>query len=64
MKYIIKLDREELVQMLTALSNDADELSKLAVNLKDEDMCQKIASMARKERALYSKILDTYEAID
>lgn len=64
MTYIIKLDREELVQVLTALSNDADELSKLAVNLKDDAMCQKIALMARRERALYSKILDTYEDID
>lgn len=64
MKYIIKLDREELVQVLTALSNDADELSKLAVNLKDDALCQKIASLARGERALYSKILETYEAID
>ena len=64
MKYIIKLDREELVQVLTALSNDADELSKLAVNLKDDDLCQRIASLARGQRALYCKILDIYESID
>lgn len=61
MKYVIKLDCEEFLKVLAALQNDADRLEELAVGLTDEKFSRKFTLLARSEKALYRKILDTYE---
>lgn len=64
MQYVVKLDRDELLRVLTALQNDADSLDRLAFGMADEELNNSFKNQARSERILYRKILDTYESID
>lgn len=64
MKYIIKLENEEISQVLVSLLNEADRLEELAVELPEEQSSRTFALQAGKARILYRKILDTYETMD
>lgn len=64
MKYVVKLDRDDLLRVLNALQNDADRLDSLALGMANDDMTNHFNNLARNERALYRKILDEYETID
>ncbi len=64
MKCIVKFEREELLNVLIALQNEADRLESLALSLPDKELARKFTLQARDARTLYRKILDTYESID
>lgn len=64
MKYIIKLEHDELLSVLGALLNDADRLEILAYGIEDKEASRSFSLKAKEERALYRKILDTYGFVD
>lgn len=63
MKYIIKLNRDEYYLLLGALYYDADRLESLIPGLFDEELRGEAISIAEKERALRSKIIETRKVI-
>lgn len=63
MKYTVRLDREEYYLLLGALYCDADRLESLARKVSDDGLRREITSMAEKEKALRSKIIDTRKVI-
>lgn len=64
MKYIIKLDRDELLNVMLALQNEADRLNVLSRNFVDAEFAMKLALKAKNLKILYQNIMDTYEPID
>lgn len=63
MKYTVKLDRKEFYLLLGALRSDAGKLDKLAQSVSDKELSRQIASLARDQRDLYRKIMDTYKIL-
>lgn len=64
MKYIIKLDRDELLSVMLALQNEADRFNVLSRNFVDAEFAMKLALKAKNLKILYQNIMDTYEPID
>lgn len=64
MKYIIKLEKDEILKVLVSLLNEADRLEELAIELPEDQTSRTFALRAKKTKKLYRKILDTYETMD
>lgn len=64
MKYIVKLDRDEMLDVLSALQVHADVLEQTASLNPDESRRQHLLQKSRKQIDLYRKILDTCKRID
>lgn len=64
MKYVIKLDRDELLSVMLALQNEADRLNVLSRNFVDAEFAMKLALKSKNLKILYQNIMDTYEPID
>lgn len=64
MKYIVKLNREEIIDVLDALQIHADYLERSASLQDKESISRRLMQQSRKQLTLYRKILDTCERID
>lgn len=64
MKYIVKLERDELLDVMLALQNEADRLNTLSRNFVDAEFAMKLALKAKNLKILCQNIMDTYESID
>lgn len=59
MKYIVELNREEMINVLDALQVHADYLERSASLQDEEHLSRKLMQQSRKQIGLYRKILDT-----
>lgn len=64
MKYIVELNRDEMLDVLSALQTYADVLEQTASLNPDESRRQHLLQKSRKQLTLYRKILDNCEIID
>ena len=61
MKYIVKLNQQELIDLMTALDCDAYRLETMALCMLDKDDQNTLLRKAKRRAELYKKILDAPE---
>lgn len=64
MKYIVELNREEMIDVLDALQTYADYLEQSAALQDKEDRSRKLMQQSRRQLGLYRKILDNCKMIN
>lgn len=64
MKYIVELNREEMIDVLDALQTYADHLEQSASLQPNDDVYRELMHQSRRQLGLYRKILDNCKMID
>lgn len=64
MMYVVKLNRDEMLDVLSALQVYADSLEQTACLQPDDDRQRRLLRDSRRQIDLYRKILDTCKQID
>lgn len=64
MKYVVTFEKDELLDVLVALDNDADRLEGIALGQRSDELHAEFMQMSQNRRRLCNKIVDTFETVE